>query len=78
MSAANTLEELLAKDAIADVLARYSRTLDWLDDAGQATCYWPDAAIDYGFFTGTAADFVPVVMAVEPRAPPHRYLYRWP
>lgn len=65
MSAAGTLEALLAKDAIADLLARYSRTLDWLDDAGQATCYWPDAAIDYGFFVGTAADFVPVVMAVE-------------
>jgi len=65
MSAASSLEELLAKDAIIDVLARYSRTLDWLDDAGQATCYWPDAAIDYGFFKGTAADFMPVVMAVE-------------
>lgn len=65
MTAATTLEALLAKDAIADVLARYSRTLDWLDDEGQATCYWPDAAIDYGFFIGTAADFVPVVMAVE-------------
>ena len=65
MSAATTFEALLAKDAIIDVLARYSRTLDWLDDAGQASCYWPDAAIDYGFFKGTAADFVPIVMAVE-------------
>lgn len=59
------LRELLDKQAIAEVIARYSRTLDWLDDAGQATCYWPDAHIDYGFFKGTAADFVPVVMAVE-------------
>jgi hypothetical protein len=59
------VQELLDKQAIADVIARYSRTLDWLDDAGQAACYWPDAHIDYGFFTGTAADFVPVVMAVE-------------
>ncbi|MFM9937191.1 MAG: nuclear transport factor 2 family protein [Novosphingobium sp.] len=65
MTAATSLGALLAKDAIIDVLARYSRTLDWLDDEGQATCYWPDAAIDYGFFKGTAADFVPVVMAVE-------------
>ena len=65
MTAATSLDALLAKDAIIDVLARYSRTLDWLDDEGQATCYWPEAAIDYGFFTGTAADFVPVVMAVE-------------
>lgn len=59
------LQELLDKQAIAEVIARYSRTLDWLDDAGQASCYWPDAPIDYGFFAGTAAEFVPVVMAVE-------------
>lgn len=59
------LQQLLDKQAIAEVIARYSRTLDWLDDAGQATCYWPDAHIDYGFFTGIAADFVTVVMAIE-------------
>lgn len=59
------LQELLDLKAIEAVVARYSRTLDWLDDAGQASCYWPDAAIDYGFFQGTAADFVPVVMAIE-------------
>jgi len=59
------LQELLDRQAITDVLQRYARTLDWLDDAGQARCYWPDAHIDYGFFTGTAADFVPAVMAIE-------------
>jgi hypothetical protein len=59
------LQQLLDKQAIAEVLARYSRTLDWLDDEGHASCYWPDAAIDYGFFQGTAADFIPVVMAIE-------------
>ena len=59
------VQELLDRQAIADVLQRYSRTLDWLDDAGQAGCFWPDAPIDYGFFTGTAADFIPVVMAIE-------------
>lgn len=59
------LQELLDKQAIQELIARYSRTLDWLDDEGQAGCYWPDAAIDYGFFKGTAAEFVPVVMQVE-------------
>ncbi len=59
------LRRLLDQRAIEALIARYARTLDWLDDAGQASCYWPDAAIDYGFFTGTAADFVPVVMAIE-------------
>jgi SnoaL-like domain len=59
------LQALLDKQAISEVIARYSRTLDWLDDAGQARCYWPDAAIDYGFFKGSAADFVPAVMQIE-------------
>ena len=59
------LQSLLDKQAIAEVIARYSRTLDWLDDQGQASCYWPDAAIDYGFFKGTATDFLPVVMQIE-------------
>lgn len=68
MTAATSLDDLLAKDAIIDVLARYSRTLDWLDEEGQASCFWPDAAIDYGFFKGSAADFVPVVMAIERRS----------
>jgi hypothetical protein len=65
MNVEAVLQELLDKHAIQELIARYSRTLDWVDDAGQAGCYWPDAAIDYGFFKGTAADFVPVVMAVE-------------
>lgn len=65
MNVEAVLQELLDKQAIQELIARYSRTLDWVDDAGQAGCYWPDAAIDYGFFKGTAADFVPVVMAVE-------------
>ncbi|OBV10633.1 nuclear transport factor 2 family protein [Erythrobacter dokdonensis] len=59
------LQALLDKQAIAEVLQRYSRTLDWLDDEGQAGCFWPDAHIDYGFFTGSAADFLPVVMQIE-------------
>ncbi|MCR9179210.1 MAG: nuclear transport factor 2 family protein [Erythrobacteraceae bacterium] len=65
MSIDAQLQALLDKQEIADVLQRYSRTLDWLDDEGQAGCFWPDAPIDYGFFTGSAADFLPVVMAIE-------------
>lgn len=59
------LQELLDRRQIEDVVARYARTLDWLDDEGQASCYWPDADIDYGFFKGKAADFLPVVMQTE-------------
>jgi hypothetical protein len=65
MSIETQVQALLDKQAIAEVLQRYSRTLDWLDDEGQAGCFWPDAHIDYGFFTGSAADFIPVVMQIE-------------
>lgn len=59
------LQELIDKQEISDVIQRYCRTLDWLDEKGQASCYWPDAAIDYGYFTGTAEEFLPVVMDTE-------------
>ena len=59
------VRDLLDKSAIEDVLVRYCRTLDWLDAEGHADVYWPEAEIDYGFFKGSAAEFVPVVMKVE-------------
>ena len=65
MSRDPELQQLLDKQAITEVMQRYSRTLDWLDDEGQAGCFWPDAAIDYAFFVGTAAEFLPVVMKIE-------------
>jgi hypothetical protein len=63
------LQELLDKKACEDVVMRYGRTLDWLDEAGQGSCFWPDADIDYGFFQGTGADWVTTVMAVETASP---------
>lgn len=63
------LQELLDKKACEDVLMRYGRTLDWLDHAGQESCFWPDAEIDYGFFQGSGADWTPTVMAVETASP---------
>ena len=59
------MQQLLDRQAIEDVLVRYGRSLDWLDEAAQASCFWPDAEIDYGFFKGSGADWVPVVMDVE-------------
>jgi hypothetical protein len=66
------LQELLDKKACEDVLMRYGRTLDWLDEGGQESCFWPDAEIDYGFFKGSGADWVPTVMEVE-RTSPRRW-----
>ena len=59
------LQALLDKQAIEEVVMRYSRTLDWLDGEGQAACFWPDADIDYGFYSGDGAGWVAVVMDVE-------------
>ncbi|MEL7199950.1 MAG: nuclear transport factor 2 family protein [Pseudomonadota bacterium] len=59
------LQKLIDRQEIGDVIQRYCRTLDWLDSEGQASCYWPDATIEYGFFTGRAEDFLPVVMETE-------------
>ena len=43
MTSEQKLLEVIAKQEIADVMQRYSRTLDWLDDEGQASCFWPNA-----------------------------------
>ena len=59
------IQKLLDKQAIAEVQVRYCRTLDWLDEPGLSEVFWPDAEIDYGFFKGNGADFIPVVMKVE-------------
>ena len=59
------LQKLIDRSAIEDAIQRYSRTLDWLDEEGQTGCYWPDAHVEYGFFTGRAEDFLPVVMETE-------------
>ena len=59
------LQQLLDRQACEDVLLRYGRTLDWLDADGQAECFWPDAEVDYGFYSGDAEGWLPTVMEVE-------------
>lgn len=52
-------------DEIHAVLARYTRAVDWLDDALLATVFWDDADINYGFFRGDALAFRPLLMDIE-------------
>ena len=59
------LSELRAREAIRDLLARYSRALDWLDEAQLDSVFFDDADVDYGFFKGSGKDFKPVVMQIE-------------
>ncbi len=66
------LQELLDKRACEEVILRYGRTQDWLDEEGQNTCFWADADVDYGFFKGSGADFVTTVMEHE-RSVPRRW-----
>jgi hypothetical protein len=66
------LQRLLDVQACADVLARYCRALDWLDEELLATVFTPGAEIDYGFFTGTGADFAPFLIGVE-----RTFVRRW-
>ena len=66
------LQELLDKKAYEEVIHRYGRTQDWLDDDGQMSCLRPDADVDFGFFKGNGADWVTTVMAHEREAPRRR------
>jgi hypothetical protein len=59
------LQELLDKQAINDVIARYCRALDWLDEESLITVFWSDAVIDHGYFQGSGEEFIPVVMKIE-------------
>jgi len=52
-------------EAIHDVLWRYARALDWLDDALLTTVFYDDAEIDYGFFRGNGCDFRTELMKLE-------------
>lgn len=59
------LAETREHAAIEDVLIRYSRALDWLDDAMLDGVFFDDAEIDYGFFKGSGKAFKPILMDVE-------------
>ena len=52
------VEELRDRQAIQDLLARYSRGIDRLDRALLLSVYHPDAIDDHGVFIGTPAEFV--------------------
>jgi ketosteroid isomerase-like protein len=56
---ANTLETLLARQDIADCLARYARGVDRSDADMLNSCYFDDAIEEHGSsFTGNAREYV--------------------
>ncbi len=64
--------ELLDKQTCIELITRYSRALDWLDDNALKSVFWPDAEIDFGFFKGRGEQFMIEVMKVE-----HSLARRW-
>lgn len=53
------LAEMVDRHEIHQVLLRYARGLDRLDNALARSCYWDDAIEDHGHFVGTPDDFIP-------------------
>jgi hypothetical protein len=50
--------ELLDKQAIHEVILRYCRAIDRLDEAGVRACFHPGATDTHGSFHGTVDEFV--------------------
>lgn len=53
-----TVEELIARQEITDLVGRYMRGLDRLDRELLRSTFHDDATTDYGFFQGGPDDFV--------------------
>lgn len=55
---AERLAELLDRHEIHQVMLRYARGLDRLDNELVRSCYWDDAIEDHGHFVGPPDDFI--------------------
>lgn len=53
-----TIEDIIAKQEITDLLGRYMRGLDRLDKTLLRSTFHDDATTDYGFFQGGPDEFV--------------------
>ena len=56
-----SVEELLAREEIHDVLKRYVRAVDRADAELMVSCYHDDGVDDHGMFRGPAAEFAEFV-----------------
>lgn len=74
MSDADTVEELLAKQAIAERLAIYARGADRIDADLIRSVFHPDAVADYGaMFSGTGWGFADFIAQVHPPMQTHSH-----
>ena len=61
-----TVDELLAREEITDVIKRLARGTDRLDEAMMASCYHPDGFDDHNSFRGSGTEFAKWVCEVLP------------
>ncbi|HEY8524754.1 MAG TPA: nuclear transport factor 2 family protein [Acidimicrobiales bacterium] len=61
-----TVDELLARAEITDVIKRLARGTDRLDEELMASCYHPDGFDDHNAFRGSGAEFARWVCEVLP------------
>jgi SnoaL-like domain len=61
-----TIEDLLAKEEIKDVIKRLARGTDRLDEELMASCYHPDGVDDHNVFRGSGTDFAKWACQVLP------------
>jgi hypothetical protein len=61
-----TIEELLAREEITDVIKTLARGTDRLDEQAMASCYHPDGFDDHNSFRGSGTEFAKWVCQVLP------------
>ena len=61
-----TVDDLLAKEEITDVIKRLARGTDRLDEELMASCYHPDGFDDHNSFRGSGTEFAKWVCEVLP------------
>ena len=62
-----SVEDLLARQEIAEVIYRYARGIDRLDFDVVRSCYHPDAYDDHGAFKGSVDEFIEAAASWLPR-----------
>jgi len=62
------LERLHAEADCTRLLHAYGRAIDWQDADGLAALFWPDAAIDLGFFSGNGTEITAFLLANAARS----------
>src|SRR5258707_9085332 len=56
------LAVMLHREAIRDVLHRYSYGMDRRDQEILATVFWPDSTVEYGMFYGSGTEFAQFII----------------